>query len=73
MRAPWNDAPAAIRSGSAAAMQHAAGVPERAMADFLDGVEARWGSVIGYLTSIGIDTPTLDAVRENFLSEPETR
>lgn len=52
-----------------AAMQHAAGVPRTAMADFLDGVEARWGSVIGYLTSIGIDVDTLEAVRRNFLTE----
>lgn len=53
-----------------AAMRRAAGVPETAMSDFLDGVEARWGGVVGYLSSIGIDPPTMEAVRRNFLIEP---
>lgn len=44
-----------------------AGVPETAMGEFLDGLEARWGGPLGYLTSIGIQEDTLDAVREAFL------
>ena len=48
-------------------MVKAAGVPETAMHDFLNGVEARWGSAVGYLEHIGITEPTFAAVREAFL------
>ena len=45
----------------------AAGVPEDAMKEFLDGVEAKWGSAIGYLEEIGVTREQMDAVRHNFL------
>ena len=45
----------------------AAGVPEDAMKDFLDGLEAKWGSAIGYLQEIGVTQEQVDAVRHNFL------
>ena len=45
----------------------AAGVPEDAMKVFLDGVESRWGSVLGYLKEIGITKDQMDAIRINFL------
>ena len=48
-------------------MIQAAGVPEDAMKDFLDGVEARWGSVLGYLQEIGVTQAQMDSVRSNFL------
>ena len=41
----------------------AAGVPEDAMKVFLDGVESRWGSVLGYLEEIGITKDQMDAIR----------
>ncbi len=50
-------------------MMHAAGVPENAMGDFLDGLRERWGGPIGYLRSIGISDSILDAVRSKFLEE----
>jgi protein-tyrosine phosphatase len=49
------------------AMMRLAGVPETAMRDFLDGLEARWGGALGYLREIGIDDHTITAVREHFL------
>ena len=49
------------------AMISAAGVPEDAMRDFLDGVEAKWGSAVGYLREIGVTSSQMDAVRQNFL------
>ena len=49
------------------AMILAAGVPEDAMKVFLDGVESRWGSVLGYLEEIGITKDQMDAIRINFL------
>ena len=49
------------------AMILAAGVPEDAMTVFLDGVESRWGSVLGYLEEIGITKDQMDAIRINFL------
>ncbi|MEQ8485137.1 MAG: tyrosine-protein phosphatase [Pseudomonadales bacterium] len=49
------------------AMLHAAGVPENAMGEFLDGLEARWGGALGYLRSIGISDATMDDVRGQFL------
>lgn len=48
-------------------MMRVAGVPESAMSDFLDGLEARWGGPLQYLRSIGITDDTMDAVREVFL------
>ncbi len=45
----------------------AAGVPQDAMKDFLDGVEAKWGSATGYLQEIGVTQAQMDSVRENFL------
>ena len=49
------------------AMILAAGVPEDAMAVFLDGVESRWGSVLGYLEEIGITKNQMNVIRDNFL------
>ena len=49
------------------AMILAAGVPEDAMTVFLDGVESRWGSVLGYLEEIGITKNQMNAIRDNFL------
>ncbi len=46
-----------------------AGVPHTAMADFLDGLDERWGGALGYLRSIGIEDTTMEAVREQFLEE----
>ena len=48
-------------------MLHAAGVPESAIGDFLDGLTERWGGPIEYLRSIGISDKTMDAVRNEFL------
>ena len=45
----------------------AAGVPEQALKDFLDGVEAKWGSAVGYLKEIGGTQEQMDTVRNNFL------
>ena len=50
-----------------AAMMHAAGVPETAIGDFLDGLHARWGGPLEYLRSIGVSEQTMDAVRREFL------
>ncbi|NIP13730.1 MAG: hypothetical protein GWM88_02895 [Pseudomonadales bacterium] len=52
-----------------ATMMHAAGVPETAIGDFLDGLEARWGGPLGYLRSIGVSEATLDDVRREFLED----
>ena len=49
------------------AMILAAGVPEDAMKVFLDGVESRWGSVLGYLEEIGITKNQMNVIRDNFL------
>lgn len=49
------------------ALTHAAGIPEAAMGDFLDGLDARWGGPVGYLRHIGVPDATLDAVRDAFL------
>jgi protein tyrosine/serine phosphatase len=48
-------------------MMQAAGVPERAISDFLDGLQERWGGPLGYLGSIGISDATIEAVRGGFL------
>jgi len=45
----------------------AAGVPEEALKDFLDGVESKWGSAVGYLKEIGVTQEQMDAIRNNFL------
>ena len=45
----------------------AAGVPETAMKDFLDGLESRWGSAVEYLHHIGVTQDQMEAVRNNFL------
>ena len=47
----------------------AAGVPENAMKDFLDGVESKWGSVLGYLEKIGITKEQINAIQYKFLEE----
>ena len=52
-----------------ATMTHHAGVPEEAMSEFLDGLDARWGGPLGYLRSIGISDDTMDAVRREFLND----
>ena len=52
---------------------HAAGVPDTAIGDFLDGLEERWGGPLGYLRSIGIDEETMEAVREQFLEDRVVR
>jgi len=52
---------------SRADMMVAAGVPDTAMKDFLDGLHERWGGPLNYLQEIGIDQATFDAVREAFL------
>jgi protein tyrosine/serine phosphatase len=48
-------------------MMRAAGVPEDAISDFLDGLQDRWGGPLGYLRSIGISDAVMEAVREEFL------
>ena len=49
------------------AMIAAAGVPLTAMKDFLDGVESKWGSALGYLEDIGITHVQMESIRTNFL------
>ena len=48
-------------------MISAAGVPQDAMKVFLDGVESKWGSVVGYLQEVGISSYQIDRIRDNFL------
>lgn len=48
-------------------MMHLASVPDRAIGDFLDGLEARWGGPVNYLESIGVSRATMAAVRDAFL------
>ena len=43
------------------------GVPEEALKDFLDGVESKWGSVVGFLEEIGVTQEQMDTIRNNFL------
>lgn len=52
-----------------AAMIHAAGIPETAMGEFLDGLDARWGGPLGYLREIGIDEASMQRVRAAFLED----
>ncbi len=49
------------------AMRVAAGVPETAMHDFLNGIQEKWGGPLAYLRRIGIDDDVFEAVREVFL------
>ena len=48
-------------------MMRAAGIPEDAMSDFLDGLQEKYRGPLGYLNSIGITDATMEAVREVFL------
>ncbi|MBT5156246.1 MAG: hypothetical protein HOM44_19320, partial [Gammaproteobacteria bacterium] len=48
-------------------MMHAAGVPEDAIGDFLDGIEERWGGPLEYLQSIGISDESFTSIRANYL------
>ena len=48
-------------------MINAAGVPQDAMKDFLDGVECKWGSPVEYLKKIGVTAEQMEMVRNNFL------
>ena len=48
-------------------MISAAGVPENAMKDFLDGIESKWGSATEYLEKIGISKEQMKSIRDNFL------
>ena len=50
-------------------MMVAAGVPEEAMGDFLDGLNERWGGALGYLRDIGISDATMAQIRKNFLAD----
>ena len=50
-------------------MLRLAGIPETALGEFLDGLEARWGGPVGYLREIGITESTMDAVRAAFLTD----
>ena len=34
---------------------------------FLDGVESKWGSAVGYLEEIGVTQDQMDKIRNNFL------
>ena len=48
-------------------MMRAAGVPDEAIGDFLDGLEEHWGGPLEYLQSIGINDEVFNRVRENYL------
>ena len=48
-------------------MLQAAGVPENAMGDFLDGLQERWGGPVNFLRDIGVEERTFEAVRKAFL------
>ncbi|MFK7914976.1 MAG: tyrosine-protein phosphatase, partial [Pseudomonadales bacterium] len=52
---------------SRAELEKVAGVPESAMGDFLDGLEARWGGAVAYLKDIGVSDHQLAAVQSAFL------
>ena len=47
----------------------AAGVPQTAIADFLDGVDERYGGPIDYLREIGVANNTFDRIREILLTD----
>ena len=44
-----------------------AGVPEGALKDFLDGVESKWGSAVGFLEEIGVSRNQMAMIKNNFL------
>lgn len=49
------------------ALMHAAGVPETAIGDFLDGLDKEWGGPIEFLREAGITEAQMQAVRDRFL------
>jgi hypothetical protein len=49
-------------------MMSAAGVPQTAIVDFLDGVDKHYGGPIEYLREIGITNKTFDRIREILLT-----
>ncbi len=50
-------------------MMHAAGVPETAMKDFLDGLDKEWGGPINFLREAGITDEQMQSVRDRFLMQ----
>lgn len=50
-------------------MMRAAGIPEEAIGDFLDGLEERWGGPLAYLREIGISEEKMESVRVAFLED----
>lgn len=48
-------------------LTRAAGVPEDAIGDFLDGVDENYGGALSYLRSIGISEEIQETIRENYL------
>lgn len=50
-----------------AEMQLAAGVPDTAMRDFLDGLDKRWGGAVNFLGEIGVSDDQMERVRAAFL------
>jgi protein-tyrosine phosphatase len=52
-------------------MMLAAGVPETAMRDFLDGLDSQYGGAIGYLSDIGIGTEIQEAIRHHYLEDAD--
>ena len=49
-------------------MMNAAGVPQTAIVDFLEGVDKRYGGPIEYLREIGVTDKTFDSIREILLT-----
>ena len=49
-------------------MEVAAGVPQNAMRDFLDGLHSRHGGAVEYLSGIGVSDAMMDDVRAAFLT-----
>ena len=49
-------------------MLNAAGVPQTAIVDFLDGVDERYGGPIDYLREIGVTNNTFGRIREILLT-----
>ncbi len=50
-----------------ATLMHHAGVPEDAITDFLDGLEAKHGGAVEYLRSIGVSDDQMKQVQEIYL------
>ena len=48
-------------------LTHAAGVPEDAIGDFLDGMDENYGGALSYLRSIGISDEIQETIREKYL------